>query len=420
MQILPFCNGVSSYIKSNIIYFINSEAGTWVAMPQNYVNSLFDEGSRIYDTLTRNKIFSSRKIDADSVCVHPNRSVKPLLVKLITTGKCNLQCVYCFNPLSIRDKSMTPEILRKSVDYVFSNPYAENGISLVIYGGEPLLERELLYEAIKLIRSRETSFDVTLEIITNGTLLTRSDVEFFREYDTKIIISFDGLPNFQEKNRASADKVMQNIAMLEELNYMSHSNILCTVTREMSAFLYDIVIFFQEHGFNSVEFLPLRLLGQAEGREEISSDAGAYIKSFIKIIDAIENGTISSLSVRSVLRMLMPLFTGQTIHGELGNVRCSAGRNSIVINYDGSITGCDMIPDEISPIIGNIWDGINNLAVLDKLILPTEYISPSCKKCCWFGFCRSGCPGASASDCGSCNTKHLFTCAVNRSICLNA
>ncbi|MBQ7593541.1 MAG: radical SAM protein [Synergistaceae bacterium] len=418
MQILPFYAGVRSYVRDNIIYFVNSEAGTWAAMPETYAKFLTDETSskhqEIFDTLRKNKILRS----GQSESVKSRRPVKPLLVKLLTTGKCNLQCVYCFNSKFVRDKSMTSEILRQSIDYVFSNPYAQNGISFVIYGGEPLIERELLYEAVRLIRGRETSLDVKLEIITNGTLLTKSDVEFFRENEVGIIISFDGLQSFHDKNRSSSEKVMQSIKMLEDMNYVSHSNILCTVTREMSSRLYDIAIFLQEHGFNSVEFLPLRLLGQAEGHEEISSDAALYIKSFMEIINAVEDGKINRLKVRSILRMLMPLLTGQTIHGELGCRRCGAGRNSIAINYDGSITGCDMIPDKISPVIGNVWDGINNIAELDKLIFPVKphSINSSCSKCTWFGFCRSGCPGASASDYGSCNTRHLFTCALNKSI----
>lgn len=420
MHILPFYSGVRSYIRSNIIYFINSDKRTWAAMPASWAKYLTDSNnsrySEIYDTLSESGILISsspqRKITS---------SAKPLLVTLMTTGKCNLRCLYCFNSMSIRDKSMTPNVLRDAISYAFSNPYANNGISFTIYGGEPLMERGLLYEAIRLIRDKNTDINVNIEVVTNGTLLTDEDVEFFIRHGVIITMSFDGLPTFQNNNRPyalgnpSAERVLKSAEILKKYGCMSQSNVLCTVTHDMTEYLCDIADFLQDKGFNAVEFLPVRRIGQAENHEELLSDSEAYVKSFIKLIDSIETGRITRLKIRSVLRMIMPLLTGQTIHGELRGLRCGAGRNCIVIDCDGSIRGCDMIPYSVSPSIGDIWNGINDLDKLDELIYDVQF-SSQCRKCPWHCFCNSSCPGASASDCGSCHSPHVLTCTLNRTV----
>lgn len=419
MHILPFYSGVRSYIRSNIIYFINQDKRTWAAMPESWVKFLADSNSKryreIHDALSESEIFIS---------IPPKRKVKPpvkpLLVTLTTTGKCNLRCLYCFNSMSIRNKSMTPDILRDAVNYAFSNPYAKNGISFSIYGGEPLMERGLLYEAVRLIRDRDKDFSASIEVVTNGTLLTDEDIEFFSRHNVIVTMSFDGLPIFQNKNRPDAlgnpcaERVLNSAELLKKHGYMSRSNVLCTVTHEMTEYLCDIADFLQDKGFNAVEFLPVRRIGQAENHEELLSDSEAYVKSFIKLIDSIKAGRITRLKIRSVLRMIMPLLTGQTVHGELSGHRCGAGRNSIVIGYDGSIRGCDMLPDSVSPVIGDIWNGINELDKLDELISSDVQFSSQCKKCPWRCFCNNSCPGESASDCGSCRSPHVLTCALNR------
>ncbi len=377
MHILPFYSGVRSYIRSNIIYFINTDKRTWAAIPESWGKFLTDSSNsryrEIYDALSESGILINST---------PQRKItsipKPLLVTLMTTGKCNLRCLYCFNSMSIRGKSMTPDVLRDAINYAFSNPYAKNGISFTIYGGEPLMERELLYEAIRLIHGKDTDINANIEVITNGTLLTNEDVEFLRRHRVIITISFDGLPTFQNKNRPealgnpSAERVLKNAEILKKYGYMSQSNVLCTVTHDMTEYLCDIADFLQDKGFNAVEFLPVRRIGQAENHEELLSDSEAYVKSFIKLIDSIEAGRITRLKLRSVLRMIMPLLTGQTVYGELRCHRCGAGRNSIVIGYDGSIRGCDMLPDFVSPVIGDIWNGINDLDKLDELIYDVQ------------------------------------------------
>lgn len=422
---ISFYSSVRAYRRHGRYYFINTLTGTWAVLPTKYAwsiindNRIENESSLYEDTieaLAKSLIIRDKRYTQ----TNKNNTKKPLLIKLQTTGKCNFNCIYCFNNLTIREHSMDYQTLKRAVDYSFENPFSINGIYFSIYGGEPMMERKLLFDAISYIRKRSKERnDIFINIITNGSLLTDEDLIFLRANRVQISISFDGLPEFQDTNRkfasgnTNSQLVLENILKLKDYDLL---NLLVTVTHNMSSRLLDIVVFMENNGISSVEFLPLRMLGVAENKKEISVNAKDYINSIKAIVEAIEADRIRHLKIRAVLRMLLPLETGQTLHGDIGRKRCGSGTTVISINYDGSITGCDMLPAEMSPVIGNIWDGITKLTDLDKNIALYGHVSAECSKCPWTLFCRSGCTGASGSDQNSCNTRHTLSCTINKEL----
>ena len=422
---IHFYPAVRAYRRGGRSYFVNTYTGTWAALSSRYAKA-FSEGllSQTYSV----DFYEAYEALAKSYIVRDlcyaekrqNAEIKPLLVKFQTTGKCNFSCVYCFNDTTIRTKTMDRQTMRSAVDYAFTNPYAKNGLYFTIYGGEPLMDRGLLYDTIDYIYHKNSpDIKACINIITNGALLTVEDVSFLKSRGVRVSISFDGMPKFQNRNRpdtvglSTSEAVIRGIRLLDNYDEMC---VLTTVTHDMSDHLLDIALYVQSLGVPYLEFLPLRMLGCAEGRSDISVNVAAYIKSLKTIVYAIEDGRINQLGVRAILRMLLPLETGQTLHGELGDRRCGSGRNIISINFDGTITGCDMMPPAFTPVIGDVWRGITDLDSLDRLLMPYGRVSPFCNRCPWTLFCRSGCTGASGSDGETCNSRHLLSCAVNKEI----
>lgn len=409
-----------AYNRNGRTYFVNSRTGTWVVLSYSAVKQLNgnrnNEGfMKVYEALAEKFIIKDDRYQY----VKTKSKVKPLLAKLQTTGMCNFRCVYCFNNEEIKTHSMTKKTLYQSIDYVFSNPYASNGILFAIYGGEPYADKERLYEALSYIREKSGSrSDVVTGIITNGSLLDDDDIAFIMDNDIHLSFSFDGLPEFQMNNRISRNKEEADLPLrnLKKIAAYRHTSVLATITREMSAHLEEIILYMEELGVTNIEFLPLRLLGKANGKNELSVNTSEYINALKNVVEAIECGKIKHLKVGTIMRLLLPLETGETVYGELGNRRCGAGKNSIHINYDGTIQGCDMLPDKYSPIIGDVWRGVDGLDKLESNIFDFGAASESCLVCPWSHFCRSGCVGASGSDEGSCNRKHTLSCATNKEL----
>ena len=137
------------------------------------------------------------------------------LVLMLTTS-CNLSCRYCYEA---REESCAPpaetggnrremsaETLRKSIAFLLENSGESRNVSVVFFGGEPLLRFPLLRAAVPVARTmgQERGKAISFSLTTNGTLLTPEIAEFLKENGVSVCISMDGPPEIHDRNRAYA------------------------------------------------------------------------------------------------------------------------------------------------------------------------------------------------------------------------
>ena len=118
---------------------------------------------------------------------------------------CNLACKYCFienNPITSNYfQKMNFTTAKIAVDK-FINEIIKNKVEeaqIIIYGGEPLTNFDLLQKIIQYIRKVKNDLAVT--IITNGTLLREEEILFLKQNRIGIGISLDGPKRINDKNR---------------------------------------------------------------------------------------------------------------------------------------------------------------------------------------------------------------------------
>ena len=152
------------------------------------------------------------------------------------TQKCNLRCTYCVYSESyprVRNhslKDMSKITALKAIDLYFSllkegrsyNPYREP--SIAFYGGEPLLNFELIKTCINYVTENYKDFNPYFVMTTNSTLLSKEIVAFLSEQNCEIILSIDGPKEEHDRNRVfpggkgSFDIVMENVKFLADSN----------------------------------------------------------------------------------------------------------------------------------------------------------------------------------------------------------
>jgi len=102
----------------------------------------------------------------------------PFKIVLNPTNRCNLKCMFCPNALPRSEAKF------KAEDELIDNAWVEvvdNGLKLgvrewsIIGGGEPLLRRTAVFSMIRSIKNFDNKIDC--ELITNGTLFRKSDIE---------------------------------------------------------------------------------------------------------------------------------------------------------------------------------------------------------------------------------------------------
>jgi len=123
------------------------------------------------------------------------KSPNPYKIVMIPTNRCNLKCPYCPNSLDrIQGKF-------KKIDELSDKEWeriVEEGLEIgvkewsIIGGGEPFLRKDVVVNAVKMIKKVPTT---DCEIITNGTLIKKGDVKKLVKYELdRILVSIDG-PN---------------------------------------------------------------------------------------------------------------------------------------------------------------------------------------------------------------------------------
>jgi uncharacterized protein len=142
------------------------------------------------------------------------------------TQLCNFRCEYCcysgaYETRTHSNKVMSWDTAQKGIDFLVDHSADSNRLSLGFYGGEPLLEPDLIGRCIEYAEKRTEGRGITFHVTTNGTLLTGDIVDFLFRHDVSITISLDGPRDVHDKNRKFAfnncgtfDRIMENISLI--------------------------------------------------------------------------------------------------------------------------------------------------------------------------------------------------------------
>ena len=109
---------------------------------------------------------------------------------LSLTHRCNLRCAYCYAGRSMA-RAMPLSVACKALDYAFRSP--DPAVNLTFFGGEPLLEPDLIDAIAQQAQARAATSGKTLRmgLTTNGTLLSRH-MDLLCRHGLIVTVSLDG------------------------------------------------------------------------------------------------------------------------------------------------------------------------------------------------------------------------------------
>lgn len=159
-------------------------------------------------------------------------------ITLQVTQQCNFRCNYCvysgiYNNRTHSNKRMSFETAKKSIDFAIAHSKNIEKLGIGFYGGEPLLEFNLIKKCIEYVDHEYPGKKVVYNLTSNGYLLTDEIIKYFAEHDVKLVISLDGPKEVHDSGRKLAinnsstfDVVMKNIRNIRE-NYSTYlSNVI--------------------------------------------------------------------------------------------------------------------------------------------------------------------------------------------------
>ena len=212
-----FYNFVTDKKDELIVY--NSNSGTMAKYVDNLgqkVQELFEKESfmmdydnKLMDNLYKNKFLVDASIDeiGEHGELEKNQIFDPYLqLVILPTEQCNFRCVYCYE--SFDRGKMSDFTCRELVRFVEDNIDNYKGLDVGWFGGEPLEALDVVIklseEFLRICRERKKVYFAG--ITTNGYNLTLDTFKILKKYHVTFYqITFDGLPEFHDKQRVLAD-----------------------------------------------------------------------------------------------------------------------------------------------------------------------------------------------------------------------
>lgn len=139
-----------------------------------------------------------------TVQVHLKTRVQQMILQV--TQNCNLRCSYCaysgkYYNRQHNGKRMTLDTAIKAVDFLMSHSSEVEEVALGFYGGEPLLEFELIKKVVEYVETQYPARKVQFVITSNLTLFTDDIIDYIIGKNIQLMISIDGPQKIQDKYR---------------------------------------------------------------------------------------------------------------------------------------------------------------------------------------------------------------------------
>jgi len=182
-------------------------------------------------------------------------------IALNVTHACNLKCDYCYGdggPYGGPSENMTRETAKQAVDFLLKMNGDDKNFRITFFGGEPLINFELVKEVVTYARKEAAARNKTLHMgmTTNGVLLSDEISDFLIKENIEVTISMDGPKEIHNKGRKlksrkpknSFDVIFPNVVRhLEKAKSTGHRcSFRATLTRPGLIDIYEVIDFFRQ------------------------------------------------------------------------------------------------------------------------------------------------------------------------------
>lgn len=124
---------------------------------------------------------------------------------LFIAQQCNMNCIYCYGGGGEYGQpgEMSEKTAFRALDWLWKQRGQTKSLAISFFGGEPLLQFDLLKKIVSYARSLEKNDNIKFSfgLGTNASLLTDNISQYLKENDFHINIGFDGPKEIHDRNR---------------------------------------------------------------------------------------------------------------------------------------------------------------------------------------------------------------------------
>jgi uncharacterized protein len=329
---------------------------------------------------------------------------------LQVTQQCNLRCEYCAysgiydNNRTHSNKRMSFETAKKAIDFFFERNSALADVTIGFYGGEPLLEFELIKRCVEYANSQVEGKRIRFNMTTNGTLLSDDVVDYLVNNDFRLSISLDGSKEEHDINRkfingeGSFDTIINNIRNIKVRypEYDKQIMVLTTINPNMD--LSCVLEYFSTDDVLKDKYIMFNPMKETSLKSDIRYDEEftlirryEYMKLLFALVGKLDSEHLSPLtySLKSkiednwkIMRKRIRLPSVMHPGGP-----CLPGVRRVFVRVDGTLFPCERISETLDYFkIGSLEDGFD-LSKIRRLINIGQLTENECLHCWGIKYC---------------------------------
>ncbi len=306
---------------------------------------------------------------------------------VLLTSNCNFKCNYCFEGLNNKKINMSSKLAQDTANYIWNAFEIHNSLNRIIvsfYGGEPLLNREAMYNLCENLKSKANSQQkVDYVLISNLSLLNENDIKLLKKYSfINIQVALDGPKKIHDDRRSTKNNMATYDIIIDNINNL--------VKNKLSVI---VIINYDNENYKYIDELIIDLKRKLP-TDKISFFLNPIIKSLSN--QKCEKLFMSNKQQTELLIKIYKKFRENKMNVEIFGLRdmvCMATTDvSGVIDPLGNIYKCGLLMPKTRYQIGTIYDDLYS-KLNYQFLLDEPWLDCLNDSCTYLPICGGGCRG---------------------------
>lgn len=318
------------------------------------------------------------------------------------TLDCNFHCWYCYES-KVKDSEMSDEMVKSTVilidRIIHDNPELKR-FHIYFFGGEPLMKFDKVIKPILNAFTNKTSGKnilCTLQITTNGVLLTEEMIDFFKKCNlfTAFQITFDGYEEHHNKSRFSEEHPLSYSVLVDNIKVLVRNGFYVTLrinyTHKNIDDLNPIIKEFESctaEERSRIIYTPVRIWQDSPKKVTKEACGNTGFNETDSKVMSIANASVDYAT--SLGMQVMPINSIDSVRSPCKHSYINAAS----VNYNGDVYKCCARAFNEENKEGRLlsdgtisWkDGVEN-----RILRKRTEANLSCRDCIIFPICGGGC-----------------------------
>lgn len=348
---------------------------------------------------------------------------RPTVIKALClhiAHDCNLACKYCFagkGEYQGEKALMSFDVGKRALDFLIENSGNRRNLEVDFFGGEPLLNFEVVKQLVAYAREQEKLHDKNFRftLTTNGVLLNDEVMEFANREMYNVVLSLDGRKETNDRLRVtrggkgSYDTILPKFQKMAELRHQEGYYVRGTYTHYNTDFAADI-LHMADLGFKQLAMEPV-VADPGEDYALKEEDLPVLLEQYDILAKEMLRRSRKKEGF-TFFHYMIDLTGGPCIYKRISG--CGVGTEYLAVTPWGDFYPCHQFVGNEKFRLGDVYHGIQNEALRDEFKMCNVYARKECHDCFAKLFCSGGCTANAYHSTGSLTGTYKLGCDLHR------